>query len=366
MRNLGKIVARMSALRTAMDAANANDDGRLDVLTGFGSNPGELDCRVYVPKASPTGLIVVLHGCTQNAAVYDRGSGWSKLAERYGLAVLFPQQRRANNPNLCFNWYLPADARRNRGEAMSISEMVQYVAARYGLDRSRTFVTGLSAGGAMTAVMLACYPDLFAGGAVIAGLPFAAANTLPNALQLMRGQGFPDRGLLAARAKAAPSFMGHPPTLSVWHGTNDAIVVPANATAIVDQWRDLHGLGHMQGQVGSLRGHRHEVWSDAEGRTCVERIDIRGMGHGTPIDPRSSEACGTPGPHMLDAGICSTEQIAISWGLVEHSAELSTRHAPEQARQRTGAAHRAPGTMPKQNGVGAIIGDALRSAGLMR
>ena len=116
MRRLGNIVARLTAASRAMQAANANDGGRLGHLTGFGSNPGELDARIYSATDAPTALVVVLHGCTQTAVAYDRGSGWSQLAERHGFALLFPQQRRANNSNLCFNWFVPSDARRGRGE----------------------------------------------------------------------------------------------------------------------------------------------------------------------------------------------------------------------------------------------------------
>ena len=155
MRGLGNVVSRLNAARRTMQAANANDDGRLGTLTDFGDNPGDLDARIYVPNAAPVALVVVLHGCTQSASGYDRGSGWSQLAERHGFALLYPQQRRANNPNLCFNWYGPGDARRGRGEAASISQMVRTMAKQYGLDRSSIFVNGLSAGGAMTAVMLA-------------------------------------------------------------------------------------------------------------------------------------------------------------------------------------------------------------------
>ena len=366
MRGLGKIVSRMNAMRGAMEAANLNDDGRLEDLTGFGSNPGKLDCRLYVPGAKPSGLVVVLHGCTQNASVYDQGSGWTKLAERHGFAVLFPQQRRTNNPNLCFNWYVPGDARRERGEAESISQMVRHMTARLGLDRSRTFVTGLSAGGAMTAVMLACYPDLFAGGAIIAGLPFATASTLPDALERMRGQGIPHRRELAARARAAAPPQGRTPSLSVWHGTADTIVDPANATALVNQWRDLHGLGGVEGRVETVSEHRREVWSDGEGRPVIERYDIRGMGHGTPLNPQDSEACGRAGPHMLDAGICSTRHIAAGWGLLAQSADVQRALAPAQDRCEPEATQTPRSAMPGSSRVGAIIEDALRSAGLMR
>lgn len=363
MRRLGNIVSRLTAASRAMQAANANDDGRLGHLTGFGSNPGELDARIYIPTSTPTALVVVLHGCTQTASTYDRGSGWSQLAELHGFALLFPQQRRTNNSNLCFNWFLPGHARRARGEAASISQMVQHLAAQYGLGRSRVFITGLSAGGAMTSVMLACYPELFAGGAVIAGLPFACANTLPEALERMRGQGTPSRRELAARAMAAADHGVPSPTLSVWHGTHDMIVDRSNAAAMIDQWRDLHGLGATSGAVEVVDGHRRESWSDAQGRVVIERYDIQGMGHGTPLDTRGGDSCGIAGPHMLDAGICSTSRLAGHWGLISSASPsrelVRSADQPEPRRLQ-------PVPAVRHSGPGAVIEDALRAAGLMR
>jgi len=369
MRRLGNTVSRLTAMRRAGLAAIAEGDGRLAPMTGFGANPGALEARVYVPANLPAGaaLVVVLHGCTQNAAVYDKGSGWSKLADRHGFALLFPEQTRANNLNLCFNWYAPADARRGDGEARSIARMIEHMVAEHKLDATRIFVTGLSAGGAMTAVMLAAYPDLFAGGAIIAGLPFASANTLPEALERMRGSGGPSRRELARRARAAAPQRGAVPTLSVWHGSRDAIVDSANAVVIVDQWRDLHGLTDAKSMVDRVDGHRREVWHDNDGRAVIEKYDIEGMGHGTPIDTRGDEACGNAGPHMLEANICSTRRIADFWGLtgtVAARKEPATAAAPSTGlRSRTPV---MPVTPPRASGVGAVIEDALRAAGLMR
>lgn len=365
MRRLSNIVSRLSASSRAMPGGVANDDGRLRELTGFGSNPGALDARIYVPTDAPTALVVVLHGCTQTAAAYDKGSGWSQLADRHGFALLFPQQRRANNPNLCFNWFAPGDARRDRGEALSIAQMVTHLASKYQLDRSRTFVTGLSAGGAMTSVMLACYPELFAGGAVIAGLPFASANSVPEALERMRGQGSPGRRELAARALKAADHEGLPPTLSVWHGTQDATVDPANAAAIVDQWRDLHGPRLLSGSVENVEGHRREFWRDAQGRVLIERYDVQGMGHGTPLDPGGDQSCGIAGPHMLDAGICSTRRIAGFWQLTgEDSADQKPAFL---GKGRAAEPTVAPAPPAKHsNSPAAVIEHALRAAGLMR
>ena len=150
-------------------------DPAFDHLTevqGFGSNPGALRMFKYVPAQPEQTLVVVLHGGTQTAASYDFGAGWSTLADRYGFVLLLPQQQPANNANRCFNWFLAGDIERGKGEALSIRQMVDAMIRDHDIDRSRVFVTGLSAGGAMTSVMLATYPDTFAAGGVIAGLPY--------------------------------------------------------------------------------------------------------------------------------------------------------------------------------------------------
>ncbi|MGM0915815.1 MAG: extracellular catalytic domain type 1 short-chain-length polyhydroxyalkanoate depolymerase, partial [Pseudomonadota bacterium] len=149
-------------------------DHHLEDLVEFGANPGGLDAKIYIPEGLPAGapLVVVLHGCKQTAAKYDEGSGWSEIAEQYGVALLFPEQRRLNNWLLGFNWFKPGDSNRGAGEPLSILNMVERVVSDHGIDPERIFITGLSAGGAMTSVMLATYPETFAGGAIIAGLPY--------------------------------------------------------------------------------------------------------------------------------------------------------------------------------------------------
>jgi len=366
MRGLGNSVSRLSAMNRARAfPPPERGDGRLAPLTAFGSNPGALDAFAFVPDGLEPGapLVVVLHGCTQNAASYDRGSGWSRLAERHGFALLVPEQRRANNPNLCFNWFSPPDARRGSGEALSIRQMVAKMVKLHQLDEARIFVTGLSAGGAMTSVMLAAYPEVFAGGAVIAGLPFATANTVPEALDRMRGHGGPANDKLARLVTGASDHRGPWPTLSVWHGTSDATVDLVNADAIVDQWRSLHGLGEDPGRVDIIDGYPREVWIDAGGREVIEKYEISGMGHGTPLDPRGGEQCGTAGPYMLDAQICSTSHIARFWGISGSPGDRNPARAEAKPSARAPDRARAD---PSKGGVGKVIEDALRAAGLMR
>jgi poly(hydroxyalkanoate) depolymerase family esterase len=368
LRKLGPIVAELTAARRGAGVANLVDPASALVeLRGFGSNPGQLVARTFIPEGLKPGapLVVVLHGCTQNAGLYDRGSGWSEIAAREGFALLYPEQVRSNNSNLCFNWYRPGDSSRGRGEAQSIAQMVTHLVTEHDLDPSRLFVTGLSAGGAMTSVMLATYPELFAGGAVIAGLPYASARTLPEALERMRDRGSPSRRALAGRARGAADHSGPPPTLSVWHGTLDRIVDPANATVLVDQWRDLHGVGEVAGTVEAVGQHRRTTWRDDAGRVRVEHYEIKGMGHGTPLALGSEDALGMAGPHMLEAGISSTQRIAEFWGLSDAARARAMRRPQRTAVAMPQSRLPLPISESVTQGPGAVIERALRAAGLM-
>ena len=213
-------ITRLTALGQRPIGA-AGDPARLRELTDFGPNPGALRAFCHVPAGleDDAPLVVVLHGCTQTAAGYDRGSGWSDLADQLGFAVLFPEQQRANNPEPVLQLVQPRrHARRGAGEPLSIRHMVAAMVERHRLDPARVFVTGLSAGGAMASAMLATYPEVFAGGAIIAGLPFGTAASMPEAFDRMRAHGGPRAAELGAIAAAASDHAGAWPIVSVWHG----------------------------------------------------------------------------------------------------------------------------------------------------
>lgn len=291
---------------------------RLSNLSGFGTNPGSLRSLTHIPENLPDGapLVIVLHGCEQTATEYDRGSGWSDLADRHGFALLFPEQRRSNNWLLAFNWFEPRNSRRDSGEPLSIRQMIEQVVSDHGIDRQRIFVTGLSAGGAMTSVMLATYPEVFAGGAIIAGLPYGCASTIPAALRRMRGRrGGPTAQQLAARLRDASEYDGPWPTISIWHGSRDRTVDPSNGEAILQQWRTLHNLGQMPTRAHVVDGYPRRVWSDSEGHELLEEYSITGMDHGTPLNTGGRNGCGSSGDYMLDVNISSTHHIAAFWGL---------------------------------------------------
>src|SRR6266404_7652031 len=201
MRDSHEVLARLRAFRNKFEGllasarkraararvAPARRPTRLRELTGFGANPGNLRMFAYAPEDMPpkAPLVIALHGCTQTSDEYDHGAGWSALADSLGFAVVYPQQQPANNPKNCFSWFLPGDIARGHGEALSIKEMVEHAIATFAADRRKVFVTGLSAGGAMASAMLATYPEVFAGGAIIAGLPFGVATNMREALSGM-------------------------------------------------------------------------------------------------------------------------------------------------------------------------------------
>ena len=358
MRNLSDTISRLAARRAQTVQPARDNDPLLSDLVSFGSNPGALRARTYLPEnlTGTAPLVVVLHGCTQTAAGYNSGAGWSDLADREGFAVLFPEQQRANNPNLCFNWFEPGDMSRNGGEPLSIRQMIEAMVATHGLDRKRIFVTGLSAGGAMTSVMLATYPEVFAGGAIIAGLPFGTANSIPTAFDRMRGHGGPSEARLQQLLRAASPHTGPWPKISVWHGSSDQIVVASNADDIIGQWRSIHGIHDgTPPSTTVVDGHSRRVWKDNSGRDVIEQYHIKGMGHGTPLAPNG---VGAPGPFMIDAGISSTQRIAQFWQIADPRVELPIL----QRRERVTASTKPART----EGIAKTIEDALKSAGLLR
>ncbi len=245
------VSGRRDGWQKFLRSLNRGNVGRADKVSthlreifGFGSNPGNLRMFGYRPStlADNPALVVVLHGCTQTAAAYDLGAGWSTLADRYGFALLLPEQQRSNNPNGCFNWFKPEHSRRNQGEPLSIRQMIEKTVVDYGIDRRRVFVTGLSAGGAMASNMLACYPEVFAGGAIVAGLPYGAATTVQQAFETMFQSPSRPAREWGELVREASSHQGPWPRVSVWHGNADKTVIPSNAQEILKQWTDVHGL----------------------------------------------------------------------------------------------------------------------------
>jgi feruloyl esterase len=360
----------------------------LEEVHGFGTNPGDLRMFRYLPPrlAADAALVVVLHGCTQTAAGYDLGAGWSTLAKRYGFALLLPEQQQSNNPNGCFNWFQSGDIERGRGECLSIRQMIEAMVRENRIDSNRVFITGLSAGGAMTSVMLACYPEVFAGGAIIAGLPYGAASNVQQAFESMYQCPTRSAHAWGDLVRGAARHDSRWPRVSVWHGSADKTVIPGNAQEILKQWIDVHGVAPMPDIHEMVDGYPREAWIDDSGEAVIESFTVTHMAHGTPLATGAAEGkCGAAGPFLLDVGISSSYHIAKFFGLAKPLAQSTEILAPAPEQRlpierltpaqplalRDGLDQKASGSAAKQPeapvvDIGAIITKALTAAGLMK
>jgi poly(hydroxyalkanoate) depolymerase family esterase len=315
----------VKAWRTRPSQAEDPDHAlsHLTEVNEFGSNPGALRMFKYIPAQPEPTLVVVLHGGTQTATSYDLGAGWSTLADRYGFVLLLPQQQPVNNQHRCFNWFLADDIQRDKGEALSIRQMVEAMVRDHDIDRRQVFVAGLSAGGAMTSVMLATYPETFAAGGIVAGLPYCTASNVKEAVECMSKARDRTPREWGDVVRAASSYRGPWPRVSVWHGGDDALVRRENAVEIVDQWTDVHGLGVQPTRTQTTERYMRQVWCGSSGTELLECYIIPKMAHGTPVAAGDDDdECGIPDAFALEVGISSSYCIAKFWGLTDVTKKL--------------------------------------------
>src|SRR6266516_7472023 len=254
---------------------------------------------VYTPTKYRVGsavpLVVMLHGCTQTARDFAAGTQMNRLAEEYGFVVVYPQQTRTYNQNLCWNWFAPANHYRGSGEPAILAGIVQTIKREqtsWTIDPYRIYVAGLSAGAALAVILGATYPDLFAAIGVHSGLEYQAASTLNNALKAMR-QGGPDP---LQQGQTAYDVMGGVarvvPTI-VFHGTHDPSISSINGDQLVQQWMLTDQLA-AQGmyvadfhhpttstikQVPGARSYTVSTWKNGTGREVQAYWKVNGMGH---------------------------------------------------------------------------------------
>ena len=229
----------------------------------------------------------------------------------HGFALIYAEQKRSNNDKACFSWFQPEDVRRGCGEVESIRQMVAKAVSVLSLDSTRINICGLSAGGAMANAMLATHPELFSAGAIIAGLPYGAANGASAAFEAMFMGRVKDADAWGNLVRGASTHVGPWPTISIWHGANDAVVRPINAGELLKQWTNVHDVG-AEAPTGEQSGiATRRTWCDRKGRVCVIEIPLPGFGHGIPVDDQEA-----PAPFFIPSGLSATRAIADDFGLL--------------------------------------------------
>lgn len=303
---------------------------KLQRVRNFGTNPRHLKMYYHLPQNISAGkipLVVVLHGCTQNARQCARLTDWNKLADENGFAVIYPQQPIRNNPFRCFNWFSENNLNRGRGEPLSVSEMIDYAVNNFSVDTSKIFVTGLSAGAAMTTNMLAMYPDVFKAGAVFSGGAYRTATNFWLSLPAQQGWIIRGHESLGNKVRAAyPEFKGDYPRVAVFHGRSDLVVNRRNAREIIKQWTNVH---HTDADVDStivrFKGNKRVtlyLYQDAAGSNAVVYFSFKRMGHALPTNPGKCPCQGGGrGIFSRDVNFFSAYYAAAFFGVIKKSCE---------------------------------------------
>jgi poly(hydroxyalkanoate) depolymerase family esterase len=233
----------------------------------FRNGAGTRSYKTYLPSqhaAEGLPLVVMLHGCKQNPDDFAAGTRMNALAEELGFVVVYPAQSGRANVSACWNWFQAQHQQRDAGEPSIIAGITREVIARHGLDARRVYVAGLSAGGAMAAVMGTTYPELYSAVGIHSGLAYAAADDLPSALAAMTGK----RGRKSRAASSARTPM------IVFHGEDDETVHPSNGEHRMTGTLEKVEKGQVNG-----RAYTRTVHWNASGKPVLEHWLIHGAGH---------------------------------------------------------------------------------------
>lgn len=297
-------------------------------ISSFGTNPGALNMYVHIPSGivGSAPIVVVLHGCTQTAQQAADQTGWNKLADANKFYVVYPEQSTLNNNNRCFNWFLASDQEKNQGENLSIKQMVDYMKANYSIDNSKIFATGLSAGAAMTEIVCATYPEVYSGGAVMAGGPYKSATTVFEASNAMNGfvNKTPSEWANLVFSQN-PTYTGSYPKMAFFHGTSDPVVNINNLNESVEQWTAVHQIDQtIDATITNFAGSSIVTMNSYRNNLNQELIasyTISGFGHAIPIDVGTCpQQGGQTASYAIDINFHSTWHAAHFFGLIDTNA----------------------------------------------
>jgi poly(hydroxyalkanoate) depolymerase family esterase len=207
--------------------------------------------------------------------------------------VAYPAQTHAANGSNCWNWFKTDDQQRDQGEPSIIADITRDIIRNYHIDPSRVYVAGLSAGGAMAAIMSARYPELYAAVGIHSGLPVGAAHDMPSAFQAMQNG-------MASGGKAGASRKEQVPVI-VFHGDRDRTVHPCNGDQALAQCTLEQGGPDVKVEKGKVphgRTYTRSVRHDRNGKSIAEHWVVHGAGHawsggsrkGSFTDPKGPDA----------------------------------------------------------------------------
>ena len=295
-----------STPRNGSERSYAAAGGARFLVGSYTGSTGTRRYKLYVPSnysGRELPLLVMLHGCTQSPDDAAAGTGFNQLAEERGWLVLYPAQAQAANPQKCWNWFRSGDQHRDGGESALLAGMTREIMATYAVDARRVYAAGLSAGGAMAAVLGATHGDLYAAIGVHSGLAYRAAHDLPSALAAMHGGASSSPAAQPNVRTETRQYSLKVPTI-VFHGDRDSTVSPANGERITAQCAAALSeetnlrVASISGQVLGGHAYTRRVYADSTGHPWLEHWLIHGAGHawsggsssGTYTDPQGPSA----------------------------------------------------------------------------
>lgn len=294
-------------------------------INDFGNNPGNLKMFVHSGVSKPEiqmPLVVVLHGCGENAKSASELSGWNKLADLNGFIVVYPQQKFSNNADLCFNWFKRGDIEKGKGECESIYQMISFAKQHYNIDSNRVFVTGFSAGAAMSVVMLATHPESFRSGAVFAGGAYKIANNAIEGLKAMLGKRDISKEILIKNVREQnPQYKSRYPQMIVYQGLDDLVVNQKNANTLINQWTGIHNADTIADKIEPSFSGVEDItrieYNDSLGEKVLIYYKVNNLGHRLMIKPGEKDnECGRTGTFAVDRGFNSTYQTVKDFGIL--------------------------------------------------